>query len=62
MQGTVSLPRPRLMRRGSLGQDDVAKPVSAFQPLMDKVGVPLLWVGLGIGIGYILASRPKRAS
>lgn len=45
----------------ALGEGEAPKPPSVMQPLMDKVGVPLLWVGVGIGIGYILATRSRRA-
>lgn len=52
-----------LKRRTSLGQEEgEAPPPSPFQPLMERVGVPLLWVGLGIGIGYILASRGRKSA
>lgn len=57
MQGTVVL-----KRRTALGQEEPANPPSPFQPLMERVGVPLLWVGVGIGIGYILASRSRRSA
>lgn len=58
MQGTVTL-----KHRSALGQEEpAANPPSPFQPLMERVGVPLLWVGLGIGIGYILASRSRRSA
>lgn len=58
MQGTVVL-----KCRTALGQEEpAANPPSAFQPLMERVGVPLLWVGVGIGIGYILATRSRRSA
>jgi hypothetical protein len=57
MQGTVSL-----KRRTALGQEEpAAKPPAAFQPFIDKVGVPLLWFGIGY-LAATLIQKPKRAA
>lgn len=55
MRDTVSL-RPRTL----LGAEEgAAKPPSTFQPFIDKVGVPLLWFGLGY-LAATLIQKPKR--
>jgi hypothetical protein len=57
MQGTVAL-----KRRSALGQEEgEVKPPSVFQPFIDKVGVPLLWFGIGY-LAATLIQKPKRVS
>lgn len=50
-----------------VGQENLPEGASAQvpSPLLDKVGVPLLWLGIGFGVGYaacFLMTRPRRES
>jgi hypothetical protein len=57
MRDTVTL-----KRRTMLGQEEGAtKPPTAFQPFIDKVGVPLLWFGIGY-LAATLIQKPRRVS
>lgn len=54
--GTVTLKR----RLGALGAAEGKAP-TVFQPFIDKVGVPLLWFGIGY-LAATLIQKPKRAA
>jgi len=58
MQGNVSL-----KRRSALGEEtgEAPKPPAMFQPFIDKVGVPILWFGLGY-LAATLMQKPRRAA
>lgn len=32
---------------------------NAWAPVVDKVGVPLMWVGLGLALGFYLGSKRR---
>ena len=55
MQDTAQ--KPQAHKRPFFGDDaPVVKSQSAFAPLIDKVGVPLVW----IGVGYLLCKMTQK--
>ena len=48
--------KPQSPRRAFLGEDAAAKAPSLLSPIVEKVGVPLLW----IGFGYLLCKMTSK--
>ena len=58
MQATV------LKRRTTLGAEDageVTGPRGVLKPIVDKVGVPLMWFGIGYVVCMVMSARKVRA-
>lgn len=45
----------------TVNNTEPARSITAFQPLIDKVGVPLFWFGIGY-LAATLIQRPRRAA
>jgi hypothetical protein len=43
----------------TVGADDANRPLSPWTPLVDKIGVPIMWITVGILIDRFLIGKKK---